>query len=73
MREQGRTKDDLEAEYGAGSVWNTSEMLATFVLLAHEDGRFRAQRKSDKAKGWLWSQQGRPCLFYNFIEDLRAV
>jgi hypothetical protein len=60
-----RSREQLEAEFG--TVWDTSELAAAFVITAILGNEIVVRRKADNAVGTLTFQRDPP-LYFHFIE-----
>jgi hypothetical protein len=60
-----RTREELEALYGKGNVWDTEELKAAFDVVAFAAPFVIAKRKSDSVEGAL-SFQHHPRFYWGF-------
>lgn len=60
-----KLRDELEAEFGEGNVFDTRDLARAFVVLGYETPLVVVRRKQDHALGTLRVQDG-PRLYFDF-------
>ena len=63
-----KTREELEAEHGAGNVWDTEELARDFIVIGFAAPVVVVQRKSDGSKGSLFFQH-HPRFYFAFQLD----